>query len=85
MTFDHDDLGIDLDRIRALPECAACRKKSDGHKKAPDGTILCGRHFDEWAMSRYVDGSKPKITAADFAANLRSTTYRACWEAKIEE
>jgi len=84
VSFDHDELGIDLKRAANLPECQACRKKSDGFKRCPDGTILCGRHFDAWLVSRYSPVGST-VTAADFAKSLREGPFKPCWDAKIEE
>ena len=80
-SFDHEELGIDLDRVAAIPECHACRKKSDGHIVTRDGTVLCGKHFDEWAHRRAFGDS---ITPAEFARELREGRYKPCWEAKLE-
>jgi hypothetical protein len=87
MSFDHDELGIDLDRVATLPECAACRKKSDGAKTvtAPDGkkTTLCGTHYDEWLTRRYTERVAP--SAEDFARELRIGKFKPCWDAKIDD
>jgi hypothetical protein len=88
--FDHDDLGIDLEWAKSLPECQACRKRTDGAKRCPDGTNLCGTHFDEWIARRWRADEKGvrsdrNLTAADFARELREGKFRPCWEAKIEE
>lgn len=85
MPFDHESLGIDLEYIARLPECHACRKKSDGAKTCPDGTVLCGTHFDEWLAERYSAAGPMTITAADYARRQREGKYRPCWEAKLEE
>jgi hypothetical protein len=89
MSFDHDDLGIDLDRVAVLPECMACRKKSDGcaviiefHEGAETKTILCGKHYDEWTNRRRLGDT---ITARAFAASLREGRFRPCWEAKMDD
>lgn len=84
-SFDHDDLGIDLDSAAKLPECHACRKKSDGAKVVEElgnKIVLCGAHFDEW-LARHK--RRDFILASDFARELREGRYRPCWEAKIEE
>ena len=85
MSFDHDDLGIDLEWAKRLPECQGCRKKTDGAKRCPDGTILCGTHFDEWVLTRWAcrrDGRTcESLSAAEFAKSLREGRYRPCWTA----
>lgn len=84
MPYDPDDLGLDLLHAQGLPECMACRKKSDGAVTVTENgvvTILCGTHHDEW---RRETRSGTPITAAGFAADLRFGHYRACWEATIE-
>ena len=83
MSFDHNELGIDLEYARRLPECQGCRKKSDGSKRCPDGTILCGAHFDAWTARRKL--GEHALTAAEFAKELREGKFRPCWEARIEE
>lgn len=78
--LDHDDLGIDLERVAALPTCEACRKKSDGSKKCTDGTVLCGTDYDTFLKTSPVNES-----AASWAKRMRETKYKACWEAKLDE
>lgn len=89
-----DDLGVDLEHAKALSECAACRKKSDGAIETDDYTsggkitmILCGTHYDEWCRSPEARsfhagafGLSGAMTA--FVHRLRTTTYAACWAAK---
>jgi hypothetical protein len=78
-----DDLGVDLEHAKALPECAACRKKSDGAKRAADGTVLCGTHLDEYLATLFpaslIRGESPAV----FAARLRRERYAACWAASF--
>lgn len=77
MSFDHESLGIDLDRAKSFPVCSACRKQSDSARTAPDGTVLCGTHYDEWlALYQYA----MLTPAAAFAQKLREGKYRPCWE-----
>jgi hypothetical protein len=89
------DLGLDLDRARNLPECAACRKKSDGavtfHFLYGDLVSLCGTHYDEWLRSepRSIIG-RERLSPAEligqfarlrvFVARLRRERYAACWD-----
>ena len=80
MSFDHETLGIDLERAKGLPTCAGCRRQSDGARAAPDGTILCGTHFDEWLALSQIGLLPP---AAEYAKSLREGKYRPCWEAKL--
>lgn len=85
MPYNPDDLGLDLLHAAALPECGACRKKSDGGKSVREGlkfTVLCGTHLDEWMRMKKDD---PHLSAADFAQTLRLTRYKSCWDAKLEE
>lgn len=74
-----EETGLDFDRAASLPECHACRKKSDG-AKIIEGTVLCGAHYDEWMIRRYKRGSA-KISAAEFARELRTGRFWRCWEA----
>ena len=86
MSFEHDDLGIDLDFSRRLPECFCCRKKTDGFRRLNwegEITVLCGTHFDEWLRRRYQGDHD--LTPEKFAKELREGKYRPCWEAKIDE
>lgn len=83
--FDHDELGIDLERAKALPECSACRKKSDGAQTI-GGVVLCGTDFDAWSRVNAERSARrwPRVSAEAWAAEQRSGKYRACWEAKVE-
>lgn len=80
------DVGLDLERAKALPECHACRKKSDGAKRAADGTVLCGTHFDGFLATLFPNSEwfGKGLSPAQYAQKLRETVYRACWEAKVE-
>lgn len=82
MTYNPDDLGLDLERAKALPECMACRKKSDGARMI-GGVVFCGTHADEfWKQANDVGGFKIPM---DFAVNLRATKYRNCWTATLDD
>ena len=96
--IDPYDLG--LEDVKNYPECAACRKKSDGairvtsdekeiKPSAPIRGTLCGTHFDEWAVSMEhtstVVGAFSLHTAyIMFVLRLRTERYAACWEVKKE-
>lgn len=86
MTYDPDDLGLDMERAKALPECAACRKKSDGFKIVA-GIAVCGAHYDEWMATNAAREAKrwPRVSIAEFALGLREGHFKACWEATIDE
>jgi hypothetical protein len=89
------DLGLDLDRARNLPECAACRKKSDGAKQT-GGLWLCGTHTDEWMVSPewrepYQQGGPDLFDPKEyrrrldlFVARLRRERYAACWDVSTD-
>lgn len=82
MPWDHNDLGIDLQRAKSLPICDACRKQSDGCQRCPDGTILCGTHYDEWLQKNWATYRLGKaLTASDYASELRNGKFKRCWEA----
>lgn len=83
--MNHLDVGLDLERAKALPECAACRKKSDGAKRAADGTVLCGTHFDEFLATLFPKSEwfGKGLSPAAFAQRLRETRYAACWTATV--
>jgi ribosomal protein L37AE/L43A len=68
--------------MSTVHECAACRKKSDGAKRAADGTWLCGTHFDEYLSTLFPKSSIRGESPAGFAMRLRTTRYAACWAAK---
>lgn len=90
-----DPFDLGLEDVSKYPECAACRKKSDGAKPVavralgPEGW-LCGTHYDEWICSPECCESPPGAyhsNLARFAAfveRLRTTRYAACWAAKEE-
>ena len=80
MSFDHETLGIDLESAKTFPVCMACRRQSDAAQTAPDGTVLCGTHYDEW-LHRY--NYAFLMPAAAFAKELREGRFRPCWEAKL--
>lgn len=74
-----DDIG--LEDVSRYSTCQACRKKSDAAKRAGDGTIFCGTHFDEYLSTLFPKSPYfgRKLTPAGFAAELRATRYAACW------
>jgi hypothetical protein len=86
----NEDLGVDLEHAKALPACAACRKKSDGAVRVqpalgPEG-FLCGTHYDEWMHSPEAIESPPDYANssllsrfATFIERLRRERYAACW------
>lgn len=87
----NEDLGVDLEHAKALPACAACRKKSDGAQRVYIGDkqsegALCGTHYDEWLRSseRHAavwGGRKDSLAKgfAGFVERLRRERYAACW------
>ncbi len=80
MSFAHEDLGIDLERVKRYPTCEACRRKTDT-ARVVHGVTLCTTHYDEFAWERI---KNPELRAGAYALNLRATKYRACWEAREE-
>ena len=94
--IDPYDLG--LEDVKNYPECAACRKKSDGALPFFD-RHLCGTHADEYLASSerraalWAGRPRPNLRASRtsmieafnaFVLRLRTERYAACWEAKKE-
>lgn len=79
-----DPFDLGLEDVSKYPECAACRKKSDGAKVAADGMVLCGTHFDEYLAALFPKSQHRGESPAEFAARLRRDRYAACWTAKPE-
>lgn len=86
MAIDKLDLGLDLERAKALPACQVCRKKSDGAVKirsSPD-VWLCGTHYDVWLNApeyracAEMDGLPYAFD--QFVARLRKEKFARCWK-----
>lgn len=80
-----DPFDLGLEDVSKYPECAACRKKSDGAVRVRSGPdeYLCGTHYDEWLNSPEYRGAYEMLELPTafvaFVNRLRTTRYAACW------